>query len=125
MKPAILKAFFNYLCFSRWPNYYVDEYHWRGYTFPVAIKTINGVEVRYVVGLVAITTNPNVTIEQLQPLIKEFDGKILDSWQPTGTKELEITMRIPFASDPFKVANQLNRSSLIRSAAPVFLSTPE
>lgn len=101
------------------------EYHWRGYTFPIGVKTSNGIAVRYVIGLVIFTTKPEVTVRQLQPIVKKFDGKILEVWQSTAKSELDLTMKIPFSLDPFSVASQLSRSTLIRYAEPVFVSTPE
>jgi hypothetical protein len=103
----------------------MEEYHWRGQTFPVAIKIIDNARVRYVIGLVIFTTKSNVTIAQLQSIINDFDGKILEVYQPLGVTELDITMKIPYSLDPFDVANQLERSPLIKYAEPVFVSTPE
>ena len=109
---------------------HLDLFQFRGYYFPIVARTIDGVEVLYAVGLVNFTTNPAVTIEQVQLLVARSYGQILQSWShPSLTEpakdELDVMMKIPFSSDPFKVALELNRSSLISSAAPVYIGTPE
>jgi len=103
---------------------YVGEFTFGGYTFPVAVRTVNGVDVRYFVGLVSVTTNPDVKIEQLQDLLRKFDGEILRLWEVPELKELDVMMRIPFSNDPFEVATELGRSPLVKYAEPVYVSTP-
>lgn len=104
---------------------YLDEYNWRGYTFPVAVKIIDGVRVHYVVGLVIFTTKPNVTITQLHSVINNLDGEIMEVYQSPGITELDVIIKIPFSLDPFAIAKQLERSPLIKYAEPVYLGTPE
>lgn len=106
------------------PVTYVGEFAVGGYTFPIAIRTVNGIGVRYVVGLVSVTTNPDVKIEQLQDLLKKFDGEILRLWEVPELKELDVMMRMLFWKDPFEVATELGRSALVKYAEPVYVSTP-
>lgn len=106
------------------PVTYVDEFTVGGHTFPVAVRDVNGVDVRYVRGLVVFTTNPDVTIEQLQPMVGNFLGEILRLSELSEPKELDVMMRIALWMDPFEVAAELGHSPLIKYAEPVYLGIP-
>lgn len=69
--------------------------------FPIESRMFDGVFVKYTNGLVVITTNLNVKIEEVEPLIKQFSGEILRFWELDRLKEFRDISKNSFGPGCF------------------------
>lgn len=86
------------------------------YDFKIETKVMNEVVVEYTPGLIVLTTQPGVSLKELDNLISRFEGEIIDSWQPKDIDEINMLLKIPSKTDAFEVAGRLASSSIVRYA---------
>jgi hypothetical protein len=88
-------------------------------------KEINGKFVKYALGSISLTIKSKDDETSLYSLIEKIDGKILRTWNPSGSNELDVVVQIPLERDPFHITEELKKYSFIKNSEPNYLSECE
>lgn len=91
----------------------------------IASKEIKGKLVKYELGRFTLTIESKNDEARLNSLVKLINGKVLRTWNPTGSNELDVVVQIPLEKDPFNIVEDLKKHSFIKNAEPNYLSTCE